>query len=177
MQLNRRKTTLVQIELQVIGSCYTSYFQAKKSSNIRNIFFIQAGTVLILLFLYSASNSLLQEKTSHLCHGSSDLFQFAQEHHNIPKLGLTTQHSEARLYMPLTSGSSPVFHIMKHDRFLMYCTTRRVLTGPSTGSDDGYWERWMRLVVVLFVCSISNLQIHTKVKIMKRVYLLLPFKS
>lgn len=45
--------------------------------------------MLIALFLYSVSHSLLQDHTLRYCHSSSDLFQFAQENHSIPKLGLT----------------------------------------------------------------------------------------
>lgn len=77
-------------------------------------------------------------------------------------------------YLPLTSGSSPVFHIMKHDCSLKHCSARRAPNWGIYGSGDGYWERWMRLAA-LFVCNNWNLQVHTTVNVTKCIYLLSAF--
>jgi len=110
----------------------------------------------LILFLFSASNSSLQEKTSHHCRSSSDLFEVAEEHYSIPKLGWTIQHSEAELYafdlwiILFSTWWSTIIP-------LSTAPPGEFLTRATTGSDDGYWERWQRLAVFLFVFNTSNL--------------------
>lgn len=153
--------------LQVVAFCHIFYFQAKKSSCIRNGFLTHTGTVLILLLLHGASNSL------HHCHGSSEVSNF---HRNTTKLQNVAWQCSIRKpdYLPLTSGSSPVFHIMKHDCSLKHCSARRAPNWGIYRSGDGYWERWMRLAA-LFVCNNWHLQVHSTVNVTKCMYLLSAF--
>lgn len=115
---------------------------------------LQVGTALVIFFLYSASNSVLQDKTVHYCHIASltclkSPFLYGTRTQQYSKLGSTTQQSEARLQafylwiiLPSTSWNriTPPLTTAPHGEFLI----------KSKGLDND--QRKMNETGCVFIC-------------------------